>query len=189
MRSLITCAFFLGLAWTATPHCSANDDWERAAVKYRIQVYNTFRTDRDEYNRRREIGDRLLREHERLGRSPDGSVALAAWFAEAEALCLTTPAADLPATPDLTLFAVKSPEPQPAPQPPVEETASAQPAASEPATAPPPASDSAAAAPPASESAAAPPPASEPVTDATESAQAEPMLRAVGTSLWRAFTQ
>ena len=57
---------------------------ESAARLYRIQVYNTFRQNRAEYDRRQAAGRRALEEWKELGRNNQQGDELIRWFAEAE---------------------------------------------------------------------------------------------------------
>ena len=58
-------------------------DVERIARSYRIQIYNVFRSERDEYNRRRASADEILDAWTAAGHDPDHRSLVIAWFRQA----------------------------------------------------------------------------------------------------------
>jgi len=86
---------------------------ERAARNYRIQVYNSFRTDRPEYDRRQVEGQNLLRSWKRAGRGTVYSKQVIQWFEQGEQVSQAEQIASLPASPafaSLPEFAVTDAE-------------------------------------------------------------------------------
>jgi hypothetical protein len=70
---------------------------EQAARLYRVEVYNTFRLDRMEFERRREIGEQLWTAFDKAGRPAAQRQAVIDWFTTAR----EGQPADLPPIPEL----------------------------------------------------------------------------------------
>ncbi|MEQ8786675.1 MAG: hypothetical protein RIC55_10270 [Pirellulaceae bacterium] len=125
MLHLIVCsALLLGASPSESePERSAEQsgvsqtDVERAARDYRIQVYDSYRLDRDEYDARREAGDRLLEGFIAAGNPRAYQDEVIDWFRTSQQLSRDGEAAPLPDLPTL-------PDPLP------ENVAAADPAAS-----------------------------------------------------------
>lgn len=75
---------------------------EQAARLYRISVYETFRGERPEFNRRRELGDKVWNRFEALGRPQDQYHEVLDWFSAARQATLASPAGELPPLPEFT---------------------------------------------------------------------------------------
>jgi|GEM_PF-3445783 len=74
----------IGAASASAHDESPEDSVERAARKYRIGVYERFRLDRAEYDRRRALGDRVMDAWRSAGSPRDQAPIVASWFAGAE---------------------------------------------------------------------------------------------------------
>jgi hypothetical protein len=72
---------------------------EHAARLYRVEVYNAFRLDRTEFQRRRELGDQLWTSFDKAGRPAEHRQAVIDWFTAASEATLS----ELPALPELPL--------------------------------------------------------------------------------------
>lgn len=66
---------------TLTP--TADTDVEGAARGYRVAIYQTFRTDRSQYDRRRDVADELVNRWVRSGRSDRLGREIVQWFQDA----------------------------------------------------------------------------------------------------------
>jgi hypothetical protein len=76
-------------------------DVEQAARRFRIQVYDTFREERDEFDRRSEQGAELWRKWEAAGRPSALAEELTAWYEAARRASRADARAELPAWPDV----------------------------------------------------------------------------------------
>jgi hypothetical protein len=74
---------------------------DRTARWFRIQVYETYRTERAEYDRRRALGDQLLREWENAGNPEEPAAQMIEWFLAARDASLPDAQAQLPAVPSI----------------------------------------------------------------------------------------
>lgn len=81
---------------------------EKAARDYRIQTYETFRTDRAEYDRRQAEGVRLQTAWTEAGKSADDQPKLIDWFAQATASSRAEEIGDLPPFPQFTIVPHKN---------------------------------------------------------------------------------
>lgn len=88
---------------SATVNSPASEELsvERAARQYRIHVYDTYRTDRDSYNRFRKSGDELLDSWRTSGQPGNHRDQVVGWYREASANSLAT---SLPPLPDLPVW-------------------------------------------------------------------------------------
>lgn len=101
MSQLILC-FAVALSAQVAQYRPAPDaEVERAARDYRIQVYETFRTQRDEYNARREVGDKLLSDWRAAYQPHEYRADVLAWFRQAKQFSLEGEIAGLPEPPYL----------------------------------------------------------------------------------------
>ncbi len=89
--SRLTIAVALTIAYFALPACAdanAVDQAEREVKRefryFRIQVFNTFRTDRPEYDRRREAGENALAAWQDAGRQLEQVEPLLTWYRDAK---------------------------------------------------------------------------------------------------------
>lgn len=102
LQILFFVALFSGTADSEIDrHESAPIDVERAARDYRIQIYETFRLDRPEYDLRREAGDRLLEDFRAAGSPADKRQDVLDWFVDAAVLSRPDETETLPELPSL----------------------------------------------------------------------------------------
>lgn len=106
MQTMMT--MLVGLA-SATFNTPASEELpvERAARQYRIHVYDTYRTERETYDRFREAGDELLDSWRAAGEPQDHRQQVLGWYQEASSGTL---AISLPPLPDLPADAAPAPE-------------------------------------------------------------------------------
>lgn len=88
-----------------------DEEIERAARDYRIQVYNAFHRDRSEYNSRSEAGSRVLSGYRQSGRRPEHAEILDSWFAEARDASSLGQIRPLPKLPDFAAELPAAPDP------------------------------------------------------------------------------
>jgi hypothetical protein len=74
---------------------------EQAAREYRIQIYERFRLDRDQYNLHREAGDELLRIWRAAGAPAERREAVVQWYEGAAETALASRVSSLPPLPVL----------------------------------------------------------------------------------------
>ena len=72
-----------GKAVSETPKWSSDDALDAAARRFRLQVYETYRSDRAEYERRRMAGDQVQARWRQAGKRPEDARAIIHWFDEA----------------------------------------------------------------------------------------------------------
>jgi len=95
------------VSWSGEPASTAYEVTpDHAARLYRIQVYDTFRLQRDEFDRRRELGDQLLRAYEKSEQSEVERAAVVRWFAAAREASLPGATNELPPIPESLQAAV-----------------------------------------------------------------------------------
>ena len=75
---------------------------EQAARLYRIEVYNTFRNDRNEYDQRRALGNQVWAAYETAGQPQHHRSTVTQWFIAAREVSTPSQIGVLPALPDLT---------------------------------------------------------------------------------------
>lgn len=75
---------------------------EHAARLYRIEVYNTFRNDRSEYDHRRALGDQVWSAYETAGQPQHHRSTVTQWFIAAREASTPAQIGALPELPDLT---------------------------------------------------------------------------------------
>ncbi len=103
MMNSVLLSVLLGLfapASEATPVAETSMSAEHAARLYRVSVYDTFRTERPEYNRRRELGDKVWNRFEALGRPQAEYHEVIDWFIAAREASVASPAGELPPLPE-----------------------------------------------------------------------------------------
>ena len=76
---------------------------EHAARLYRVEVYNAFRLDRAEFERRRELGEQVWNSFDKAGRPAEHRQAVVDWFTAAREASLNEIPGELPALPELPL--------------------------------------------------------------------------------------
>jgi hypothetical protein len=91
---------FLGAGHPASE--TAEMSAEHAARLYRIEVYNTFRTDRNEYDYRRAVGDQVWAAFEAAGQPPHHRATVTQWFIAAREASAPSRIGELPAVPDFS---------------------------------------------------------------------------------------
>jgi hypothetical protein len=103
MLHLIVCsALLLGASDGGVERMGvAQSDVERAARDFRIQVYQSYRLDRPEYDARREAGDRLLERFVDAGNPKAYQEDVLNWFRTSEELSRSDESAELPELPEL----------------------------------------------------------------------------------------
>jgi len=74
---------------------------EHAARLYRIEVYNTFRNDRNEYDQRRALGDQVWAAFDAAGQPQHHRSTVTQWFIAAREVSTPSQVGALPALPDL----------------------------------------------------------------------------------------
>ena len=72
---------------------------ERVTRSFRIQVYNTFRNDRDEYERRREVGNTVYRSYTASAQDEQHRSHLMDWYCQAIVASQSGKVLELPAAP------------------------------------------------------------------------------------------
>jgi hypothetical protein len=99
-------SLLIGLATPPSPVAAlsaageGDEEIERVAREYRIQVYHAFHRNRPEYNSRSEAGDRVLSGYRRSGRLPEHREILKGWFVEARGASSPGQIRPLPHLPD-----------------------------------------------------------------------------------------
>lgn len=106
MQTMMTLLAGLASATVNTP-ASEELSVERAARQYRIHVYDTYRTDRDSYDRFRKSGDELLVSWRTSGQPGNHRDQVVGWYRDASANSLAT---SLPPLPDLPVRLPPEPE-------------------------------------------------------------------------------
>ena len=117
--------------WQSLDAFEQQEAVKRAARRYRMQVFATFRADRLEYDRRVRIGNRILQQWELWGEPKDQADLLVDWFTQASQATKSGAGTPLPRyplatvedrSPSVEADAVKTPANEPAKRP-VEEPA------------------------------------------------------------------
>jgi hypothetical protein len=103
MLHLIVCsALLLGASDDGVERTGvAQSDVERAARDFRIQVYESYRLDRPEYDARRKAGDRLLDQFIAAGSPKAYQQEVLDWFHTSKELSHSKESAELPELPEL----------------------------------------------------------------------------------------
>ena len=101
MRLILAVAIVLGTFQSAHAPTQAEADHQvnREFRFFRIQVYNTFRQLRPEYDGRRAVGEAALAAWKEAGGQPHQAEALAQWYRDAKAASLPGSVAELPPLP------------------------------------------------------------------------------------------
>jgi hypothetical protein len=96
---LTACVVMAGITLAGNVPTQIDYDVQRAARNYRIQVYNTFRLNRAEYDRRQATGWQLLDAWKNSGRNDARGQELIEWFSEATEASLVDNGRALPSVP------------------------------------------------------------------------------------------